>query len=102
MLRLPALRLLAACLVVSWIVGCGSGDSGGTGKPTTGTGTTGGAKGSKKRIVFLINLPDPYWEALDKGLKAGAKQCELEAAGYTVSQDPNDGTPEGQISKLRQ
>jgi ribose transport system substrate-binding protein len=75
-------RLLVVLLAIASLMGCGGGEP-------------------KKRIVFLINTPDPYWEANEAGLKAGARQFNLDAAGLTVVQDPNDGTPQGQISKLR-
>ena len=89
----------ASVLLVSlaFAVGCNTST-----KPSgDGSGKTAKAAG-KKRIVFLINTPDPYWEANAAGLKEGAKQFDLEAAGYTVSQDSNDNTAEGQIGKLRQ
>jgi ribose transport system substrate-binding protein len=56
----------------------------------------------KKRMIFLINTPDPYWEANRQGLEEGAKKFDLEAAGLTIEQDPNNGTTEGQVEKLRQ
>lgn len=89
-----AVRFTALALVLGMLAGCGKNQ----GVPGPGSGTVEG----KKRIVFLINTPDPYWEACEKGLKDGAEQYDLAAAGYTASQDPNDGTPEGQIAKLRQ
>ncbi len=94
-------RCVAYALLVAVLAGCGSSDSPSPGPKGT-NGTSPSATGGKKRIVFLINTPDPYWETCEKGLQDGAEKYELEEAGYTASQDPNDGTPEGQIAKLRQ
>jgi len=91
-----SLRLVLAAMVLGCVVGCGTSDKKGP------TGSTSGGGGGAKRIVFLINTPDPFWDALNAGLIEGAKQYEMEKAGYTVSRDSNDGTPEGQIDKLRQ
>lgn len=61
---------------------------------------TGGA--GKKRIVFLTNGSDPFWDACRSGLEEGAKQFEVDKAGYTVAMEVNNGKPQGQIDKLRQ
>ena len=58
--------------------------------------------GKPKRLVFITNGDDPFWDALLSGLKEGAKQCACEAAGFTVARDVNNGTAEGQIERLRQ
>lgn len=58
--------------------------------------------GGKKRIVFLTNGSDPFWDACRSGLEEGAKQFEIEKAGYTVAMEVNNGKPQGQIDKLRQ
>lgn len=62
------------------------------GKPTAGT----------KRIVFLINIPDPFWDACKAGFTEGAEHWKLKEAGLTATFESNNGTPQGQIDKLRQ
>ena len=52
--------------------------------------------------MFVTNGDDPFWDALLSGLKEGAKQHDLAAAGLSVHRDVNNGTAEGQIEKLRQ
>jgi ribose transport system substrate-binding protein len=55
-----------------------------------------------KRIIFVTNGDDPFWDACLSGLKEGEKQHELAKAGLKVERDVNNGTAEGQIEKLRQ
>src|SRR4029079_15938456 len=43
-----------------------------------------GCTEGKKRIVFLTNGSDPFWDACRSGLEEGARQFEIEKAGYTV------------------
>lgn len=57
---------------------------------------------TKKRIVFLTNGSDPFWDACRSGLEEGAVKYELEKAGYTVAMEVNNGKAQGQIDKLRQ
>jgi ribose transport system substrate-binding protein len=82
--------LATVCLAITAVVlaGCPS---------TTGTATSG-----KKRIVFVTNGDDPFWDALLSGLKEGAKQSELDAAGLAVQRDVNNGSIDGQVEQLRQ
>ncbi len=63
-------------------------------KPSTSSGA--------KRIVFLINMPDPFWDACRAGFLEGAEHWKLADAGLTATFESNDGTPQGQIDKLRQ
>ena len=58
--------------------------------------------GATKRIVFVTNGDDPFWDALLSGLNEGAQQHKLAEAGLSVQRDVNNGTAEGQIEKLRQ
>ena len=86
-LRATALVVIAAhCLAFA---GCNSSS------PSSGGG-------SGKRLIFLINTPDPFWDACRAGLVEGATAYELEKAGLTVTMESNDGTAQGQIDKLRQ
>src|SRR5262245_48216306 len=56
----------------------------------------------KKRIVFLTNGSDPFWDACRSGLEEGAKRYEIGKDGYVVGMEVNNGKPQGQIDKLRQ
>jgi len=87
---------VAFALFCSALIGCG-----GEGGNATGGGSSGGGSGSK-RIVFLTNGDDPYWDTCHAGLKEGAKELNVEADGYTVVMDKGNFKPEGQIDKLRQ
>ncbi|GIW94528.1 MAG: hypothetical protein KatS3mg110_2569 [Pirellulaceae bacterium] len=57
---------------------------------------------AKKRIILLTNGNSPFWDAARQGLKEGATQLDLAASGLDAVMEVNDGTPDGQISKLRQ
>ena len=57
---------------------------------------------SVKRLIFITNGDDPFWDALLSGLKEGEKRFDCAAAGLTVSRDVNNASAEGQIERLRQ
>jgi ribose transport system substrate-binding protein len=93
-----AFVLSAVALALS--LGCGggnqpAGNGGGVGQPSSGS--SGG-----KRFVFLINVPNPFWDACRAGLVEGEKEFALKDSGLSVSMESNDGTAEGQIDKLKQ
>jgi ribose transport system substrate-binding protein len=90
-------RLVLLAMVAA--VGCGGPPAGGA-KSDTGGGSSAG--GGTKRIMFVTNGDDPFWDAVLSGLNEGAKQFGAEAAGLKVQRDVNNGTAEGQIEKLRQ
>ena len=46
-----------------------------------------GAGGDKKRIVFLTNGDDPFWDACRKGMDDAAKELKIEEAGLTHVMD---------------
>jgi ribose transport system substrate-binding protein len=75
-------------------LGCGARLPGGPAEP--------GASSQAKRILFVTNGDDPFWDACLSGLREGEKQFNLAAAGLKVFRDVNNGTAEGQIEKLRQ
>src|SRR5262245_25048406 len=70
------------------------------------TAMTGGctikSSSGKKRIVFLTNGSDPFWDACRSGLEEGARKFEIDKLGYAVAMEVNNGKPQGQIDKLRQ
>jgi len=101
--RRSILGLALVAFALPLLVGCPSGATTGPangGNANSGTPSTGSS--GKKRMIFLINTPDAYWEANRQGLNEGAKTFDLAAAGLSVEQDTNNSTPEGQIEKLRQ
>ena len=70
-----------------FIVGCG-GASNNTSKTAE---TTDG------RFVILINGDSPFWDALRVGMQRSAEEL-----GVTAVMETNDGTPSGQLERLRQ
>jgi ribose transport system substrate-binding protein len=92
------LGVLLALVAATLLVGCSSGG----GNPATGVGSGAVKAAGLKRIIFVTNGDDPFWDACLSGLKEGEKLHELNAAGLAVERDVNNGTAEGQIEKLRQ
>src|SRR3569623_1327095 len=86
-------RLACLLAITSFTFGCTE-----TGSRS---GDSQGGKGTK-RLVFVTNGDDPFWDALLSGLNEGAKQSKLAEAGLSVKRDVNNGTAEGQIEKQRQ
>jgi ribose transport system substrate-binding protein len=87
LLRSPSLWLLLTCAppACALLAGCDS-----------------HAAATGKRIVILTNTNSPYWDTGREGLKAAAKELKLEERGLSAVMMVNDGTPRGQIDKLRQ
>ena len=82
---------LSATLVT---VGCNS-------KSTPG-GESAGADGSAKRVILLTNGADPFWDAMRVGMQDAERDFKLADAGLRTTMEVNDGTPKGQIDRLRQ
>jgi len=55
-----------------------------------------------KRIIILTNGNSPFWDACRVGLQEAEKDLKLKDSGLKAVLDVNDGTPKGQIDKLRQ
>jgi ribose transport system substrate-binding protein len=88
------IALAAYLLLLSALAsGCASSSSPSAGK--SGSGST-------RRIVFVTNGDDPFWDALLSGLNEGAKQMKLAQSGLSVQRDVNNGKVDGQIEQLRQ
>ena len=85
-----ALRLTAVALLIGLSAGCGSGDGKGGPTPNAGEGNKGG--GGLKRIVFMTNGDDPFWDALLQGLNEGEKQYKLAEAGL-ITREPQPREP---------
>jgi ribose transport system substrate-binding protein len=56
----------------------------------------------EKRIIILTNGNSPFWDACRVGLQEADSKLELRKAGMKAVLEVNDGTPKGQIDKLRQ
>ena len=93
---LRSLAMLFSLALLATFAGCPSGNSGSDGT------ADGSGSGDTKRIIFVTNGDDPFWDACLSGLKEGEKQFNCEEAGLSVHRDVNNGTAEGQIEKLRQ
>lgn len=63
--------------------------------PSAGTSTG-------KRIILLTNGADPFWDAMRVGMQDAEKEFNLSAAGLRTIMDVNNGTPKGQVDRLRQ
>lgn len=61
-------------------------------EPTTGT----------KRIIILTNGDSPFWDAARAGVDDAQSELGLADAGLQAVFEVNDGTPQGQLDKLRQ
>ena len=98
MKRLPRFAfLLSFCLLsasLSPVVGCGG--------PTATSGGSAGGGTATKRIIILTNGNSPFWDACRVGLEEADSKLELAKAGFKASLEVNNGTPKGQIDKLRQ
>jgi ribose transport system substrate-binding protein len=105
--------LLGVALFGLLLAGCAGGGStapGTTQKVTTQPGTTqkGGPQpvsvpeGGTKRIIILINGNSPFWDACRVGLNEANKDLKLDSQGLKAILEVNDGTPQGQLDKLRQ
>src|SRR5579863_10479224 len=58
--------------------------------------------GALKRVILLTNGADPFWDAMRAGMQDAEKEFDLRSAGLRTEMDVNDGTPKGQVDKLRQ
>jgi ribose transport system substrate-binding protein len=78
-------------LLAIGVAGCGNKD-----------GSSGASADGLKRIVFLNNTNSPFWDACRAGMIEAEKDFKLKDSNLTTFMEVNDGTPEGQIDKLRQ
>jgi ribose transport system substrate-binding protein len=67
-----------------------------------GTFTGCGSGNAEKRIIILINGDSPFWDACRVGVPKAEKDFHLADANLRAVVETNDGTPEGQLEKLRQ
>ncbi len=65
-------------------------------------GCFGEVPAATKRIIILTNGNSPFWDAARAGMQSAEKELNLNAAGLRAVLEVNDGTPQGQLDKLRQ
>jgi len=70
--------------------------------PAAGDTAAAGGSSGPKRLIFITNGDDPFWDACNAGLIEGAKQFDVGSQGLRVVMEKNNGTAQGQIEKLRQ
>lgn len=96
MKHLSTLWLMAISAVV-FTVGCNQPSD----SQSADSSSKGGATGTK-RLIFVVNTDDPFWDACRKGLETADKDLELASIGYKAVMEVPDGSIKGQIDKLRQ
>jgi len=108
-MRNRTMRLPRRGFVAFFLCGCltfaGCSDQRAANPTTTPAGTVSGSgSGSSgpKRLIFITNGDDPFWDACNAGLIEGAKRFGIESQGLRVVMEKNNATAQGQIEKLRQ
>ena len=86
--------LTSGCSSASKPVVPGGAAAGAAAKPQASAGS--------KRLIFITNGDDPFWDALLSGLEDAERRFGCAAAGLKVSRDVNNASAEGQIERLRQ
>ena len=66
------------------------------------SGCGAGSSDDSRRVILLTNGPDPFWDAMLAGMQDAEKDFGLPQAGLRAVREVNDGTPKGQIDRLRQ
>jgi len=93
------------------VAGCSSGGGSGSDEkyggslstqPNAPSSNSDSGGGDEKRIIILTNGNSPFWDACRVGLQEADKELKLKDAGLKAVLEVNDGTPKGQLDKLRQ
>lgn len=88
------------CLAIS---GCSDQRATNAGSQTSAPSqASGGGSSGPKRLIFITNGDDPFWDACNAGLIEGAKRFGIDSQGLRVVMEKNNATAQGQIEKLRQ
>jgi ribose transport system substrate-binding protein len=88
---------LFSLATVLFAVGCNQPSD----KKSSDSADKGGTVGTK-RLIFVVNTDDPFWDACRKGLETADKDLGLAEIGYKALMEVPDGSIKGQIDKLRQ
>lgn len=94
----------ALFLVFATVSGCTGNkeDSVKSGASTAGTKSENAPSNAKRRVVFVVNTDDPFWDACRQGLMEGERHFKLGESGLSASMEVPDGSIKGQIDRLRQ
>ncbi len=97
---LPTVLFLAFAIVS----GCTGNkeDSVKTGVSSNGSKSESAPTNAKRRVVFVVNTDDPFWDACRQGLMEGERHFKLGESGLSASMEVPDGSIKGQIDRLRQ
>lgn len=91
---IPSLTAVAFVTTTLLFSGCGGTDN---------SSSNGSSSGEKKRIVFLSNGDDPFWDACRSGMDRAAEELGIKAVGLTHNMDKgSEFKVEKQIEKLEQ
>jgi ribose transport system substrate-binding protein len=85
-------------LLVLMAAGCGKSPQ----ADSTAANKKAGEVAGLKRVILLTNGADPFWDAMRAGMQDAEKDFKLRDANLQVVMDVNDGTPKGQVDRLRQ
>lgn len=88
-------KSLAAVVLCCAALGCSKGSA------SKDIGTEGDAE-VPRRLILLTNGNSPFWDAARFGLQQAAKELAIDQDGLRAVMEVNDGSPQGQINKLRQ
>lgn len=100
------LCLVLGVMAAAFLPGCGGSAPAPQPEESPGPsaeGTTGAAgTGDLRRIILLTNGNSPFWDACRSGLQDAARELNLAEDSLQAVMEVNDGTPQGQLDKLRQ
>lgn len=91
----PGRNLIAAAALLALAISSGCNSS-------TNSSGDGGSSSGGKRVILLTNGADPFWDAMFVGMQDAQRDFKLAEAGLQTKMEVNDGTPKGQIDRLRQ
>jgi ribose transport system substrate-binding protein len=107
--RLDVSRRCWPLLFLSLFVGCGekiaqepSAANPASGAPAGQSEAKAKGDGKAKRLILLTNGNSPFFDACRAGLQDAEKELQLAEAGFAAVFEVNNGTPEGQLDKLKQ
>ena len=105
--RRDGLAGLLILVFVAWLAVPGCSEQRGANQPPAAAGggpaaNAAGGTAGPKRLIFITNGDDPFWDACNAGLVEGARQQGIAERGLQVVMEKNNATAQGQIEKLRQ